>query len=119
MLKYYIQLVSVLGMVIFLAAGCASPVDRPYDFKAMWTLEEQLRLQPSLTPGGRHYTVARHSQIDHAYSYYYAGQVALANGDPDKADRFFAKSIALVNAFKEEYKAFLRENTGFLPEQAL
>ncbi len=119
MLKYYIQLVAVLGMVIFLAAGCGSFISKPYDFRTMWQIEQSLGLSPSMNQNQPFYTPERHGQIDQVYSYYYAGQVAFANGDFTKADKFFAKALEIFNLIKGEVKAGIRKELGFVPGQTL
>ena len=110
---------AVLGMVIFLAAGCGPPISKSYDFRAMWQIEQNLGLSLSMNENHPFYTPERHGQIDQVYSNYYAGQVAFANGDFTKADKFFAKALEVFNLFKDEFKAEIRKELGFVPGQTL
>ncbi len=120
MISYYLQLAAVLAMILFLATGCSTTLSEPYDFSAMRVLEEEGRILSGLAnnPTVTFLGTKKQDDSDRSFALYYAGQVAVAERDYEKADRLFAEASALskkvINVMSQEVlDAYTPERNAF------
>jgi len=96
MMKELIQLAAVLAITLFLAAGCASTVampEGPFDFSVMREMEEAGKMfgrMASMVPMSKNAL----NQYDLAWAKYHAGQIAVAQGHHEEADKYFEAALA-------------------------
>jgi len=107
MAKKLIELGAVLAIVLFLASGCASSTlvnEKPFDFSTMRKMEAA---GTYVSQASQMVKVSDESKndFDMAWAYYHAGQVAVAEGDFDKAKAYFDKALDTMT----EVIAYLKE----------
>lgn len=100
MIKQILQMITVLAITLFLMAGCSTATvsQQPFDFSSMRAAESAgISLGQVVIWGSYPFTGSEaQDQSDLAWAYYYAGQVALASGDNEKAEEYFEKAEAGV-----------------------
>jgi len=119
MIKQILQMGAVLTIVAFLMAGCAvSGVNSvsKFDFSTMRTYEEQTASVGQMARWLPNFLQSsERDKVDWAFSYYYGGQVALAEGDHQKAEAYFKRADILIEEALEGMRDTLMEQeTGKL-----
>jgi len=97
MVKELIQLAAVLAITLFLASGCASTIvnEGPFDFTTLRKMETAAEY---VSAASRHMKVSDESrtEFDMAWAYSHAGNVAVAEGDFDKANDYFDRALDIM-----------------------
>lgn len=107
----------ILFIFFLLAASCA-PI-QPFDFSEMREVERnmtRLRQVVALSGGQDSMDSSKRDRADLGWAYYYAGQVALAEGDLEKAQNHFTRAEELIQQLTEEIIADYLTDTEETPE---